>query len=54
MYNNRELMDKIVMEMDDDHVVISAADIILLPFMINFNEVYITKNSIPNNDSLLE
>ena len=46
MYNNRDLMDRIVMEMDDDHVVIDASDIILPPFTLSFSEVYINKNSV--------
>lgn len=39
-------MDRIVMEMDDDHVVIDASDIILPPFNLTFSEVYINKNSV--------
>ena len=46
MYNNKDLMDRIVMEMDDDHVVIDASDIILPPFTLSFSEVYINKNSV--------
>lgn len=45
MYNTLELQDKVVLEMDEDHIVIQAQDIILNPFMMNFHEVFINRNS---------
>lgn len=33
MYNTVDLQDKVVLEMDEDHIVINASDIILNPFM---------------------
>jgi len=50
-------MDKIVMEMDDDHVTINASDIVMQPFSAIFNEIYVSKKSMndPNfNESVLD
>lgn len=46
MYNTKDLMDRVIMEMDDDHVVIDASDIVLHAFTENFNDNFIAKNSI--------
>jgi len=46
MYNTVELQDKVVLEMDADHVIINASDIILNPFMSSFHEVYTNWQSI--------
>jgi len=46
MYNTKELQDKIAQEMDEDHVIINASDIILNPFMTNFHEVFINRSSL--------
>lgn len=46
MYNTIELQDKVVLEMDEDHVIINASDIILNPFMTNFHEVFINRSSL--------
>jgi hypothetical protein len=49
MYNNRDLMDKVVLNMNEDHVTIDASDIVLKPFQGNYNESHIRRGSIVSN-----